>query len=528
MPGNSIVSTLAGTGEEGYRADGDDTDIKFNQPGGVAVDRAGNVIVADCENHRIREISPQGLVSTIAGTGEQGHRDGASTARARSDGPCGVAVDRDGNIIVADSNNHCIRKISPQGLVSTLAGTGVEGHQDGEGTAAQFNNPCDVARVDGGGNVIVADYYNHRIRKVSPQGLVFTLAGTGVEGHQDGEGTAAQFCWPCGVAVDGAGNVIVADEAYSLIRKISPQGLVSTLAGTGEEGHRDGDSAAAQFCGPCGVVVDGAGNVIVGDCNNNRIRKISPQGVVSTLAGNGKEGYREGYSAAAQFNCPSGVTLDGEGNILVADVENHCIRVVVSAEVSPPTSLHCTAAMPPVPPSTFPSDMRDSFHDVCFVVEQQRVPAHRYILSARCAYFRTMLSDGFRESDSPEIPIHGTTCAAFQALLKYLYTDSTEVEVEEEVLFDLARLSDQYQVERLFTHCMQTLAKGITHKHAVMRLIQAHACKGGDMWAKLQSVTKEYVARNLKEIWRDAKPTMELLVKDHQELFMEILWIRLS
>ena len=141
----------------------------------------------------------------------------------------------------------------------------------------------------------------------------------------------------------------------------------------------------------------------------------------------------------------------------------------------------------------------------------------------RSAYFKAMLSDGFRESDNLEIHIHDTSCAAFQALLKYLYTDSTEVEVEEEVLFDLAKLCDQYQVERLYTHCMHSLTKGITHQNAVMRLIQAHACEGGELWAKLQSATKEYVARNLKEIWRDAKPTMELLVKDHHELFMEMM-----
>eukprot|EP00976_Prorocentrum_cordatum_P058820 1173839-Prorocentrum_minimum.AAC.2 len=135
MPENSIVSTLAGTGDQGYE-DGDDTGIKFNHPVDVAVDRAGNVIVSDNQNHCIRKVSPQGVVSTIAGTGEQGYRNGAGTARARFDGPVGVAVDRDGNVIVADSNNHRIRMVSPEGLVSTLAGTGVQGHQDGEGTAA--------------------------------------------------------------------------------------------------------------------------------------------------------------------------------------------------------------------------------------------------------------------------------------------------------------------------------------------------------------------------------------------------------
>jgi DNA-binding beta-propeller fold protein YncE len=171
-------------------------------------------------------------------------------------------VDGDRNIIVADLGNYCIRKITPMGHVSTLAGTGKEGHPDREGAVAQFSNPDGVA-VDGGGNVIVADRDNHRIRKITPQGHVFTLAGTGMKGHRDGEGTVSRFYYPPGVAVDGDGNVIVADSFNCRIRKITPQGDVSTLAGTGKEGYRDREGTIAQFYCPIEVTVDGGGNVIV-------------------------------------------------------------------------------------------------------------------------------------------------------------------------------------------------------------------------------------------------------------------------
>jgi DNA-binding beta-propeller fold protein YncE len=238
------------------------------------VDGDGNVIVGDTGNRRIRKITPQGLVSTLAGTGEKGHQDGEGTV-ARFNTPCGVAVDGDGNVIVGDTRNHRIRKITPQGHVSTLAGTGEMGHEDGEGTVARFNMPCGVS-VDGDGNVIVADRDNHRIRKITPLGLVSTLAGNGEEGHQDGEGTVAQFDFPQGVAVDGEGNVIVADRDNHRIQKITPHGHVSTLAGTGEVGHQDGEGTVAQFDDPCGVAVDGGGNVIVADASNHRIRKITP------------------------------------------------------------------------------------------------------------------------------------------------------------------------------------------------------------------------------------------------------------
>jgi DNA-binding beta-propeller fold protein YncE len=249
-------------------------------------------------------------------------------------------VDGDGNIILADNFNHRIRKITPQGHVSTLAGTGKEGDRDGEGTIAQFKCSCEVA-VDGDGNIIVADCYNDRIRKITPQGHVSTLAGTGQQGYGDLEGIVAQFNGPCGIAVDGDGNIIVVDNINCCIRKITPQSHVSTLAGTGEEGQQDREGTVAQFFQPCGLAMDRDGNVVVADAENHHIRKITPQGHVSTLAGKGDSwGHEDGEGKFAVFNGPSGVAVDENGNVIVADKDNHCIRRAASdgASCNPATA----------------------------------------------------------------------------------------------------------------------------------------------------------------------------------------------
>ena len=319
------VTTLAGSGAYGY-ADGTGTSAQFSYPSGVAVDGAGNVYVGDTYNQRIRKISPLGVVSTLAGSGTPGYADGPGTSAQFAD-PFGVAVDGAGNVYVADTDNQRIRKISPLGVVTTLVGSGTPGYADGTGTSAQFNRPRGVA-VDGAGNVYVGDTYNHRIRKISPTGVVSTLAGSGTLGYADGPGTSAQFKYPYSVAVDGIGNVYVADPYDHRIRKISPTGVVSTLAGSGTLGYADGAGAAAQFSYPFGVAVDGAGNVYVGDPYNHSIRKISPLGVVSTLAGSGTPGYADGAGAAAQFSFPLGVAVDGAGNVYVGDHYNHRIRKI--------------------------------------------------------------------------------------------------------------------------------------------------------------------------------------------------------
>ena len=280
--------------------------------------------------------NPATRVSTLAG-GPAGYADGTCAA-AQFNGPSGVAVDLYGNVYVADSFNNCIRIITVRGMVSTLAGSGVAGINDGTGTSAYFNNPTGVA-LDGSGNVYVADKGNNCIRKIDSGKRVTTLAGngrSGFGGYADGTGTSAQFNSPSGVAADLSGNVYVADQGNNCIRKITALGEVSTLAGSVTAGYADGQGAAAQFNRPSGVAlfsrstVNGnvIGNLYVADQGNNRIRKITPVGVVSTLAGSGTQGGINGTGASAQFNGPSGVAVDGSGTVYVADFGNQRIQVV--------------------------------------------------------------------------------------------------------------------------------------------------------------------------------------------------------
>ena len=229
-----------------------------------------------------------------------------------------------GNIYVADKNNHRIRQVSPNGVVRTSAGS-TEGYADGIGTNAQFSFPAGIA-VDAWGNIYVADTGNHRIRKISPNGVSTTLAGS-TEGYADGIGTNARFNQPAGVAVDASGNVYVADKDNHCIRKISPDGEATILAGSTNSGYADGIGTNAQFSSPRGVAVDASGNVYVADTGNHRIRKISPNGVSTTLAGS-TEGYADGIGTNAQFNNPAGVAVDASGNIYVADTGNNRIRKI--------------------------------------------------------------------------------------------------------------------------------------------------------------------------------------------------------
>ncbi len=252
--------------------DGNGADARFNNPQGVAVDSTGNVYVADY-GQTVRKITPAGDVTTLAG-GTEGSADGLGAA-AQFNYPAGVAVDTNGNVYVADQFNLTIRKITPAGAVTTLAGTaGVIGSADGNGAAAQFNYPRGVA-VDTNGNVYVADFLNHTIRKIDTAANVTTLAGSpGVTGSADGTGSAAQFYRPQGVAVDSAGNVYVADFLNHTIRKIDTAGNVTTLAGlAGTPGSADGTGSAAGFSFPFDAALDSAGNVYVGDSGNRRITK---------------------------------------------------------------------------------------------------------------------------------------------------------------------------------------------------------------------------------------------------------------
>jgi sugar lactone lactonase YvrE len=311
--------------------DGSGATANFDTPYGVALDTTGNVNIAEWNRSVIRVISPAGQVSAIAGVrGMPGYVDGTG-GTAQFNFPSGVAVDTSGYLYVADNASHLIRKISPAGVVSTFAGTvGVAGSANGTGTGAQFNNPSGVA-VDTSGHVYVADYSNQLIRKINPAGVVSTLAGSGVSGSANGTGTGAQFNNPSGVALDTNGNLYVADKSNHQIRKITSAGVVSTLAGVGtaNSGTADGTGASARFNSPTGVAVDKSGKVYVADYTNHLIRQISPEGLVSTLAGVASmAGYVDGVVGTAKFNNPSGVAVDTSGHVYVADSNNHRVRKI--------------------------------------------------------------------------------------------------------------------------------------------------------------------------------------------------------
>jgi len=272
------VSTLAGSAGSFGSADGQASSATFESLWGVAVDGAGNVYVADFTSNRIRELSASGLVSTLAGSGSWEYADGQGVS-ASFRNPYGLAVDDVGNVYVADNANNRIRVVSATGGVSTLTGTQNNGYAEGQGSAAQFSSPRAVA-VDGAGNVYVADTDNHRIRVVNASGYVRTLAGSGVAEYADDQGTSASFKSPMGVAVDGAGNVYVADTGNMRIRVVNASGYVRTLAGNGVAAFADGQGMSASFYSPNGVAVDGARNVYTAD---PRLRVVNSSGYVSTL-----------------------------------------------------------------------------------------------------------------------------------------------------------------------------------------------------------------------------------------------------
>jgi sugar lactone lactonase YvrE len=310
------IGTLAGLAGSPGTTDGTGGAARFNHPSDLVADSAGNIFVTDTANQTIRKITPTGAVSTLAGlAGSLGSTDGTGSA-ARFHSPTGITIDVAGNLYVADTDNNSIRKVTAAGVVTTLA-TG-------------FSHPSDVA-ADGSGNLFVADAGSNTIRKVVVStGAVSVVAGQiGSAGSTDATGASARFASPEGVAVDSSGNLYVADTNNQTIRKISPAGVVTTLAGlAGRSGSSDGAGTAARFQSPSDLVVDAAGNILVADMSNQTIRKITPAGLTGTVAGQaGVSGSSDGTGNAARFLNPAGLAVDSTGNVYVADTDNQTIRV---------------------------------------------------------------------------------------------------------------------------------------------------------------------------------------------------------
>jgi secreted PhoX family phosphatase len=320
-----LTTTFAGNGTPGA-FDGTGTAAMFDNPGGVAVDAAGNIYVADSGNNLIRKITPNGVVSTIAGNGSKGSSNGTGTASSFNN-PYGIAIDMAGNLYVADNGNNLIREITPDSVVTTYAGSSSMGAANGPAATATFNGPFGIA-VDKAGNVYVGDSGNNLIRIITPAGMVNTFAGSGSVGLANGSGAAASFSNPQGLVLDAAGNLYVADEGNHLIREISPSGSVTTFAGSGATGAANGSLTAASFNEPDALTFDSSGNMYITDDGNNLVRKITPAGIVSTIAGSGSAGFVNGIGSGVCFDSPYGIAVAGSGNAYIADYGNDVIRKI--------------------------------------------------------------------------------------------------------------------------------------------------------------------------------------------------------
>ncbi|MGL2967530.1 putative Ig domain-containing protein [Flavobacterium sp. XGLA_31] len=298
----------------------------FDSPYNVATDGDGYVYASDYWTNKIYKIAPSGTVTVLAGSGSQVSSDGFGTS-ASFNRPQGIALDSSGNLYVADFFGNKIRKITPAGDVTTLAGSGGQGASDGAGAVATFYEPVGIA-LDAAGNVFVADRGNHKIRKITPDGQVTTFAGSGSIGAADNIGTLASFYSPNGLAFDTSGILYVADFYNHKIRKITPDAVVTTLAGIGSPGDSEGTTTTAAFNQPFGIAADTYGNIYVTDFQNNKIRKITATGQVITFAGSGAYGAVDAVGTNATFYNPSGLAIDAFGHLYVGDKGNHKVRKI--------------------------------------------------------------------------------------------------------------------------------------------------------------------------------------------------------
>ena len=346
-----IITTFAGNGNATFSGDGGPaTAASLNHPRGLAIDRTRGIYIADADNWRIRLVSPAGIVSTVAGNGSYGAAgDGGQAINASLSDVNDIALDTAGNLYIADASNHRIRKVTTGGIISTFAGTGVQGSFGDGGPAinANLNRPVSVT-IDAAGNLLICDSSNHNIRRVSlASGIITTYAGNGVPAFSGdgGQATAASLMYPLGVATDKSGNVYIADAGNNCIRKVSPGGVISTVAGISGHPGFGGDGAAAMGALldiPAYVTVDSSGNLFIADAGNNRVRKVDGvSGIITTIAGGGNDGFSGdgGPAANSLLSFPWGMMTDASGTVYIADRVNSRIRTI-SGVASPLAITH--------------------------------------------------------------------------------------------------------------------------------------------------------------------------------------------
>lgn len=330
------ITTVAGTGTPGFGGDGGAaTSAQISRPREIAIDADGNLYLTDSGNNRIRKISPSGIITTIAGTGNEGFSgDGSAASSASIYRPYGIAVDNHGNIFFVDGGNIRVRKINKSGIISTVAGNGEYGFSGDGGPAlsAQLGKPYAVA-VDSKGNLYISELDNRRIRKVDKSGKIRTIVGNGTASlsGDDGPATSATIANVTGIAVDKSGNIYFADSLTDRIRKISTKGIITTVAGGGSANPGDGGLAtSAKLDAPIAVAIDSLGQIYFSEVNRNRVRKIDNLGIITTVAGDGTLGYNgDNINAkSAKLSTPQGIAVDSKGNLYIVDSTNQRIRKV--------------------------------------------------------------------------------------------------------------------------------------------------------------------------------------------------------
>ncbi len=333
-----VITTIVGNGGSGYTGDfGPATNAKLNFPRYICQNISGELLISDFYNNAIRKVNAAGIISTIAGNGMPGYSgDGGQATDAKISGPLGIACDNNGNIYFSEFSNHIIRRINSAGIISTFAGKGTAGYSGdgGQATNAEMYSPYGIA-IDKSTNIYFVDNNNYRVRKITPSGIISTIAGTGVPGYSGdgGQATSAKINYFGGIAINNTTkDIYIADYTSHRIRKINTSGIISTFAGDGSIGNSGdgGQATSARLNGPDGVYVDIDGNVYVIDSYANVVRKVNLSGVIITIAGNGTVGYSGdgGPATNAQLSNPGDMFVNASGNVLIAESDNNVIRKI--------------------------------------------------------------------------------------------------------------------------------------------------------------------------------------------------------